>query len=77
MDDHVSLEIPQITYGELRLIDAALARFESGEYGVCLGCNKRISAKRLGAVPWASHCIACEEQMHLASGREVLVERPA
>src|SRR4249920_3612723 len=38
----------------VREIRAALARIQSGDYGVCMQCEEAISAKRLVAVPWAS-----------------------
>ena len=45
----------------LREVHAALNRIEAGSYGVCLECEDEISQKRLKAVPWATHCIACQE----------------
>lgn len=46
---------------ESRLLRAALSRMDEGTYGVCLHCDEPISPKRLNAVPWASHCIRCQE----------------
>jgi DnaK suppressor protein len=46
----------------LRDVRAALRRVEEGDYGTCLDCEEEISSKRLNAVPWASRCIACQEQ---------------
>ena len=40
------------TQDALYEIEAALARIESGEYGVCQQTGKRIPAARLRAVPW-------------------------
>jgi DnaK suppressor protein len=54
----------QLTTGErdiLRRIDAALDRIEAGEYGVCVHCSKKVQMGRLQAVPWARHCIECQE----------------
>jgi DnaK suppressor protein len=45
----------------LRLIDEALARLSNGRYGVCVNCSAKIEPPRLNAVPWARHCIACQE----------------
>ena len=44
---------------ELRMIDAALARIEDGEYGVCVRCGGDINPKRLDARPEAALCIHC------------------
>jgi DnaK suppressor protein len=46
----------------LRLIDEALDRLEAGTYGQCTNCEKVIEPQRLQAIPWARHCIACQEQ---------------
>jgi len=54
----------QLTTGErdiLRRIDAALDRIESGIYGECVNCNEKVQQGRLEAVPWARHCIDCQE----------------
>lgn len=42
-------------------IDGALARIEEGEYGYCDNCNEPIQEKRLEALPWAQHCVTCQE----------------
>jgi RNA polymerase-binding transcription factor len=47
-------------------IELALARIEDGSYGTCLECEEDISPKRLQAVPWATHCIRCQ---NLADGQ--------
>lgn len=45
----------------LKSVQAALDRIEDEIYGVCLYCEEPIPEKRLRAVPWASHCVACQE----------------
>jgi RNA polymerase-binding transcription factor DksA len=40
-------------------LDAAVARFDAGTYGVCQTCGEEISAARLDALPAATTCIAC------------------
>jgi DnaK suppressor protein len=42
-------------------IDSALARIEEGEYGYCDNCGELIHEKRLEALPWAQHCVNCQE----------------
>ena len=54
----------QLTVGErdiVRRVDDALDRMEEGEYGVCVACGKKVQTGRLDAVPWARHCIECQE----------------
>jgi DnaK suppressor protein len=45
----------------LRRVDDALDRIENGSYGECLACGKKVQTGRLDAVPWARHCIECQE----------------
>lgn len=42
---------------QLRQIETALARIESGEYGTCEVCGKEIPVERLEAMPSATLCI--------------------
>ena len=42
-------------------IEEALARLESGSYGICTNCNREIRSGRLRAMPWARYCIDCQE----------------
>ena len=45
----------------LDLIDEALKRTESGDYGECVNCGEPILEKRLNAVPWARYCLRCQD----------------
>jgi DnaK suppressor protein len=54
----------QLSTGErdlVRRIDAALDRITDGTYGECIHCTKKVQIARLEAVPWALHCIECQE----------------
>jgi DnaK suppressor protein len=46
----------------LNMIDAALKRIDEDEYGVCANCHEELQQKRLEAVPWAKHCVTCQEK---------------
>src|ERR1700758_872131 len=46
----------------LNMIEAALKRIQKEEYGVCANCQDEMQQKRLEAVPWAKHCITCQEK---------------
>ena len=46
----------------LSMIDAALKRIQSNEYGLCANRQEEMQQKRLEAVPWAKHCINCQEK---------------
>jgi DnaK suppressor protein len=47
----------------LDAIERALRRVEEGTFGLCVGCEKEISLKRLEAVPWALRCIHCQGKL--------------
>jgi len=42
-------------------VDAALRAVSEGVYGACVECGEPIRLKRLETIPWASHCIVCQE----------------
>ena len=72
--EFIAVRINQISHEQLGLVEAALARLDSGEYGICVECERPIAAKRLAAVPWASQCVPCQEQ--LDSMRDSLERTP-
>jgi DnaK suppressor protein len=45
----------------LKLVEEALQRLDGGAYGICANCDEPIQEKRLEAVPWARHCITCQD----------------
>lgn len=47
----------------LREIQESLLRMDAGNYGLCLECDEPISQKRLEAIPWARHCVRCQEEL--------------
>lgn len=51
---------------ELRLIEDALFKITSGNYGVCEGCSKIIGVKRLQILPLTSLCIQCQENLEVS-----------
>lgn len=46
----------------LQLVQDALHRADDGSYGLCVECEQEVQVKRLDAVPWARHCIECQEK---------------
>jgi len=47
----------------IREIEDALTRIKENQFGVCEACGKPISRRRLEALPYARHCIACAEKI--------------
>src|SRR5689334_3948209 len=75
-DEFVSLHLNSLDYVQLRLIEEALDRIHSGDYGICLACEESIPAKRLHALPWARYCVSCQEEVGVLQERNVLEDRP-
>jgi DnaK suppressor protein len=61
--------------GLLRNVNGALSRIAGGTYGTCLHCEEEIGHKRLNAMPWATLCIACQEEEDAGSHRNAGFER--
>lgn len=62
-DEFVSLHLNSLDYSQLRLVEEALDRLDSGGYGTCQYCERPIAAKRLRALPWARYCVECQENL--------------
>lgn len=56
-------------------IDDALNRLEEGTYGICIDCGEEISEGRLKVVPFAIHCVKCQERNELLEKIEKEEER--
>ncbi len=54
-------------------VDAALLAMKEGSYGTCAECERPIASRRLEAIPWASHCIRCQEVLDHHKYRRVAV----
>lgn len=55
--------LAQDTRQRLDLIEQALQRLEDGTYGRCLVCGGSINPQRLEALPYATLCIRCQQQI--------------
>jgi DnaK suppressor protein len=69
-DEFVSLRLNSLDYGQLRLVEEALDRMQSGDFGVCLACEQPIPSKRLQALPWARYCVPCQEAIGIMQEEE-------
>lgn len=58
---NVMLAVSENESRQLQLINEALQRIESGDYGDCMNCEEPINEKRIEAIPWARYCIKCQE----------------
>jgi DnaK suppressor protein len=62
-DQFIALSQHRMDRRKLKLIDAAIERLETGEFGLCAECDQPIPAKRLTIVPWAVYCVPCQDRM--------------
>ena len=61
-DDESDLDVSvlEIVAQTLRRVESALDRLDSGQYGQCACCARKIPATRLLAMPFALRCRDCE-----------------
>ena len=59
---------------EILQIDAAIARLEAGEYGLCRDCDQEIDPRRLDALPYALLCTECATRRERTPG--TVIEEP-
>ena len=55
------LSLTEMDRRRLQLVEEALRRVDSGDYGRCLQCGVDVPEPRLQVEPWARYCIACQE----------------
>jgi len=61
---------------ELQQIDAAIARIDAGEYGICKDCEQEIDPRRLAALPYALLCTECATRNERAAPAFVVQQPP-
>jgi DnaK suppressor protein len=69
-EEFVTVHLNSLDFAQLRLVEEALERLNSGDYGVCLCCEDRIPAKRLNAISWARYCVKCQANIAAQSDPE-------
>ena len=57
----LDLAIIDMHVKEIRDIEAALLRINTGAYGVCIECDDDMEVDRLRAFPTATRCLLCQE----------------
>jgi len=48
---------------KLKLVEEAIGKVDTGQYGICLECEELIPEGRLTVIPYASHCVDCLEMI--------------
>lgn len=58
--DSIASGLAEIESRELERIEHALSQIQTGQYGLCEQCNRRIPLARLKVIPWATKCVQCQ-----------------
>jgi RNA polymerase-binding transcription factor DksA len=61
-DDDLLEKMGRANRAEVRLIEEALRRIETGTYGKCVVCGTSIAERRLEALPEADTCMDCAQK---------------
>lgn len=61
-DYEKELHIIERQRAELVLVNRALSRLDTDEFGFCEDCGAEISYARIKAIPYARFCIVCQER---------------
>jgi len=63
-NDEVLRALEQAAREEIKKINRALSRIETGDYGICVECGEPIPEKRLEALPFTEYCVSCAEKLN-------------
>jgi RNA polymerase-binding transcription factor DksA len=67
-DDEALDAVERSALAEIAAIRQAMARLDSGGYGLCVTCGDAIAPARLAAMPTASQCIQCASKVARDNG---------
>ncbi len=70
-EQYTLTRLSEVQRREVAQIDAALARVESGDYGICRDCENDIDPRRLLALPYALYCAECATRRERGTQREL------
>jgi DnaK suppressor protein len=62
-EQEFTLSLLETEEDTLGMIDSALERIDSGNYGKCVQCEGAITKTRLNALPFTPLCIQCAEKL--------------
>jgi len=65
-DREINLLLGDRERRKLQLVDDALHRLESEEYGICEECGGEIAHGRLEAMPFSRLCVTCQSEFEQA-----------
>jgi RNA polymerase-binding protein DksA len=62
LDREIDYTLEENSEHVLKAIDRALAKIETGTFGMCETCGRPIAEDRLAAIPYATQCIDCKRR---------------
>jgi DnaK suppressor protein len=62
LDREIDYTLEENSEQVLKAIDRALAKIETGTFGICETCAQPIAEERLMAIPYATQCIDCKRR---------------
>jgi RNA polymerase-binding protein DksA len=62
LDREIDYTLEENSEHVLKAIDRALAKIETGTFGICETCGRPIAEERLAAIPYATQCIDCKRR---------------
>jgi RNA polymerase-binding protein DksA len=62
LDREIDYTLEENSEHVLKEIERALAKIESGSFGMCETCGNPIAEERLLAIPYATQCIDCKRR---------------
>jgi RNA polymerase-binding protein DksA len=62
LDREIDYTLEENSEHVLKAIDRALAKVETGTFGICETCGQPIAEERLLAIPYATQCIDCKRR---------------
>lgn len=63
LEEELTLSLLENTAETVREINSALSRMDQEVYGRCESCRQPIAGRRLQALPYARHCLACARRL--------------
>ena len=71
----ILLKEEEILNLNLKKIIKSLKKIESGEYGICDGCQDKILFRKLNSYPTMNMCIVCKEEKEMEEEHNYLGRR--
>ncbi len=62
LDREIDYTLEENSEHVLKEIDRALAKIDTGTFGICETCGQPIAEERLLAIPYATQCIDCKRR---------------